>query len=538
MLNDTSEINQQSMPVRNFLRRQQDVNNLAYKRNSTEKPVNLGPERPISEYDNITHASVTQYPFADLKFRFDYSPSTSTIMNNLENSSDVRSNNNKETTTLPVNHHQYENVLDTLQLRNQQRESDQQVKMNQNDAHSSLSPQRSVMSDAKSSFFGLNKAQEKSSTQEEFEKLIDDMSNARILLENPNPHYVNVPSNETTERKEKDMQTSKEQSMSATSSASGSSSTTATPSSSPLRQDRKGNCRKNSESSSRSKSPKFMLPETTTLPSTPSQAVYMSTTVPQNIKGQNIMGRHKPTRTSLRHSRMIVTSKHFHGPRYTNLLNIHFVWLAKFFLFLKIVIGISLLTLGGWICLFANSTPIQQNPFWSGLIIIISGLLGLYLLSLKRTRSKLKANFFWFLKMNASVIIVMSVFLTTLALIYASFHFVSLKSDRKKCFPENVFINSSSCICVFNVNSDFNISREFSVENHTDSSGIIDLPNDGNIVHFRDLSCNELETWTHILLTSMILNFLGLFFSVCYMTQFIFGCKRRKRFYTTVRTAV
>lgn len=39
----------------------------------------------------------------------------------------------------------------------------------------------------------------------------------------------------------------------------------------------------------------------------------MSTTVPQNIKGQNIMGRHKPTRHSLRHSRMIVTSKHFQG---------------------------------------------------------------------------------------------------------------------------------------------------------------------------------------------------------------------------------
>lgn len=39
----------------------------------------------------------------------------------------------------------------------------------------------------------------------------------------------------------------------------------------------------------------------------------MSTTVPQNIKGQNIMGRHKPTRQSLRHSRHIVTSKHFQG---------------------------------------------------------------------------------------------------------------------------------------------------------------------------------------------------------------------------------
>ncbi|XP_032594134.1 uncharacterized protein LOC6564783 isoform X2 [Drosophila grimshawi] len=40
----------------------------------------------------------------------------------------------------------------------------------------------------------------------------------------------------------------------------------------------------------------------------PSQAVYMSTTVPQNIKGMKIAGRHTPTRNSLRHSRMIVVN--------------------------------------------------------------------------------------------------------------------------------------------------------------------------------------------------------------------------------------
>lgn len=138
--------------------------------------------------------------------------------------------------------------------------------------------------------------------------------------------------------------------------------------------------------------------------------------------------------------------------------------------------------------------------------------------------------------MNASVIIIMSVFLTTLALIYASFHFISITSDNKKCFPENVFINSSSCICVFNVNSDSIVTREMVVDRHLDSSGNIDLPDSSNIVHFRDLSCNELTTWTHILLTSMILNFIALVLSVAFMTQFIFGCKRRrKRTYVSVR---
>lgn len=137
--------------------------------------------------------------------------------------------------------------------------------------------------------------------------------------------------------------------------------------------------------------------------------------------------------------------------------------------------------------------------------------------------------------MNASVIIVMSVFLTTLALIYASFHYISIESDNKKCFPENVFINSSSCICIFNVNPGANVSRE-SIETQTDSYGRLDLPDGGNIVHFRDLSCNELSTWAHILLASMVLNLAGLVLSVCFMTQFIFGCKkRRKRSYVSVR---
>lgn len=35
----------------------------------------------------------------------------------------------------------------------------------------------------------------------------------------------------------------------------------------------------------------------------------MSTTVPQNIKGCNISGSHLPTRSSLRHSRMLVGGK-------------------------------------------------------------------------------------------------------------------------------------------------------------------------------------------------------------------------------------
>ena len=140
--------------------------------------------------------------------------------------------------------------------------------------------------------------------------------------------------------------------------------------------------------------------------------------------------------------------------------------------------------------------------------------------------------------MNATVIIILAVFLTTLALIYATFHYVSLTSDNKRCFPENIFVNSSSCICVFNVNKDEVLSREL-IRNDSqgtmDSSGHIDIADGGNVVHFRDLSCNELSTWANILLSSMILNLIGLILAVCYLTQFIFGCKRKRRTYLTVR---
>jgi hypothetical protein len=242
------------MSVRKFLRRETDVNHS--RSNSTVNASEL--ERPLSEYDNIKPpTSQTHFPLGDIKFRFDDLPSTTkAIMNssNNVNPSAVHYNNrngSQQTTTLPA---RYENVLDTLQMRNK-RESNQQVKMNQNDERS---PSRSVMSDAKSSFFGLN--QQQSSAVDEFDRLIEDIGNATIVSNDQN-QYVNLPN---------EFQSSSQEKVSATSSASGSSSTTATPSASPTRQERTGSSRKNSEGSNRSKSPKFMLPEVTS-PSSMSQ---------------------------------------------------------------------------------------------------------------------------------------------------------------------------------------------------------------------------------------------------------------------------
>lgn len=253
------------MSVRNFLRRQTDVNHSSSNARTNQNQI-ASDNRPLSEYDNIKPtASQTHFPLGEIKFRFDDSPfpTTDIIMNNnTSNSSAVHYNNNndnKQTTTLPA--HQYENVLETLQMRNK-RESDQQVvKTNQIDEQSPL--QKSVMSVAKSSFFGLNDDQQ--TADDDFDKLIEDIGNSTIVSSDRN-QYVNVMPNESPDESKAQ---SIQDKVSATSSASGSSSTTVTPSSSPTRQERTESSRKNSEGSNRSKSPKFMLPESS--PSSPSQ---------------------------------------------------------------------------------------------------------------------------------------------------------------------------------------------------------------------------------------------------------------------------
>jgi hypothetical protein len=225
------------MPVNNNLCSQADVVAPQNQFLASKKPGISEPERPLSEYDNIKPASTSQGPFTvgfgDITFRFDDSLSKSGSMSSTAVS---YINEDKQTTALPQ--HQYENVLATLQMRNN-RESDQQVSPNRSENRPS--PPRSAMSDAKSIFFGLDR--QKSAPD-------DDHQYINLLPEEPKV----VPISDK---------------MSATSSASGSSSTTATPSASPTRDNESGSQRKFSEGSVRSKSPKFMLPELA--PSSPTQ---------------------------------------------------------------------------------------------------------------------------------------------------------------------------------------------------------------------------------------------------------------------------
>lgn len=232
--------------VKDYLRRQADVNHFpSTSSRSSHNPNSPEIERPLSEYDNLS-ISTLQSQLADIKFRFD------DISPNMSSSQQNSNNNNNIPSTIP----KYENVIDTVQMRNKRENDQRQVNMDQSDGGGTHSISRPVMSEAKSSFFGLNSSAVNASTpnnkDDELEKLIEDCANIKIVSSNDIQQYVNLITNDVDGVK-----------ASPTSSASGSSAVTASPSATPTRDERK-----NSEASSnRSKSPKFILPENSSTPS-------------------------------------------------------------------------------------------------------------------------------------------------------------------------------------------------------------------------------------------------------------------------------
>ena len=126
----------------------------------------------------------------------------------------------------------------------------------------------------------------------------------------------------------------------------------------------------------------------------------MSTTVPQNFGKNDIIGRHKPTRSSLRHSRMLVVNKNYHQrfPKH-NSLNLDHIRFCRTMLIMKIVLGFSITSFGLFLLLWSPSTETKDNPYWSGTFLVLSGSLFLGLLEFRRiSGNRFKENLFYFLK--------------------------------------------------------------------------------------------------------------------------------------------
>ncbi|XP_055603169.1 uncharacterized protein LOC129751590 [Uranotaenia lowii] len=314
--------------------------------------------------------------------------------------------------------------------------------------------------------------------------------------------------------------------------------------------------------------------------SAPSEAVYMTTTVPQNFSknSTSLIGRHKPTRSSLRHSRMLVVNKTFHQ-RYPkgNSLNLRHIRLSKTLMVLKIIIGALLTLMGMTIIVWSPNTHTKDNPYWSGMVLVLSGTLFLILFDFKRRPSnRLRENCYNFIRVNALVILLLTIFFTMLAFIYALIHSTYLSSSQLLCEPEYKFnINSSSCVCLIDTRStpmteendtseaselrgsDFlldedgtpgRINRTLADRNKAVISGI-DLRRtaqnleEQGITHmeYRDFNCSEvLGIWYYFTLCSTMLNSIGCLLAAAFLVIYSIECLWRRELnevkYVGVRT--
>ncbi|XP_066592553.1 uncharacterized protein [Prorops nasuta] len=112
----------------------------------------------------------------------------------------------------------------------------------------------------------------------------------------------------------------------------------------------------------------------------PSMTNCLSTTVPVNLAASQIAGRHTPTRNSLRHSRMIVMHRSGQRTRKSLPPLLHHGRLARCLAALQTILGVAVTSLSLWLLLWAPNLPLLDNPYWSGLPLLLSGSFGICLL--------------------------------------------------------------------------------------------------------------------------------------------------------------
>ncbi|XP_065160619.1 uncharacterized protein [Atheta coriaria] len=242
----------------------------------------------------------------------------------------------------------------------------------------------------------------------------------------------------------------------------------------------------------------------------PTQTISLLTTVPQNITPANIAGRHAPTRHSLRHSRMIVMNRLNTVPTKTTPPMIRFHKLAKVLVALQFVLGICVCAIAFWIYLFAPNINERDIPYWSGIPLVISGLIGFLLLFCTRRRPK---NAF------AHSIKILSVFLSTvagvislIASVFACIHLMGLLFMA--CEPQ-VHLNNT-CLCT--------------LSNSTSLPAFIEQQH-----HYADLQCHELNNFfVFLMIGSCGANLIGALVALWYV--YLHWSSRYLYAYTKVQT--
>ncbi|XP_043666179.1 uncharacterized protein LOC122628210 [Vespula pensylvanica] len=246
----------------------------------------------------------------------------------------------------------------------------------------------------------------------------------------------------------------------------------------------------------------------------PSMANCLSTTVPVNLAASQIAGRHTPTRNSLRHSRMIVLNRS--GQRAQKFLPplVYHRQLARCLAALQTILGIAITSLSLWLLLWAPNLPITDNPYWSGMPLLLSGSFGVCLLCcFKKEYPGMSPGFCLTLTKAISTLLAISASVAcVLACISATMHLAHLM--RLECTPARVL--NATCVCRPREQANVTVSEAS--------------------VKYMDLNCPEVESiLTILLIFSSTCNAFGAIVAGWY--SYLHWSTRRKRpKYVPVRT--
>ncbi|ETN64664.1 hypothetical protein AND_003588 [Anopheles darlingi] len=418
---------------------------------------------------------------------------------------------------------------------------------------------------ARSDFFGLSSPLERTTVADGQEERKDDQNVRTPPAPSPPPPLAPAPAASSTPVSAKTTAaptTDDAVDMSALEASASPNSTQSTvqlsPAESPVLQQQHPTTPRSSRPNSTIKTITIQLPPDATIHrGSPSEAVYMTTTVPQNFakNASTLIGRHKPTRSSLRHSRMLLqnNSKGYQQQRYQrgNSLNLRHLRLSKGLMVLQILIGALLSLIGLTIMVWSPSTHTKDNPYWSGLTLILCGTLFLVLFAFKRSdrrvlgnggkdpattadrpapmsRNCFRENCFHVLRVNALVVLVLTIFFTLLAFIYALIHATNLSSPDLRCLPEFSFnVNASTCVCTLDPHALPEGPAGTGGEPGPVSTNR-SLEEDGHRLEYRDFNCNEvLGIWYYVTIVSTVLNSLGCLLAASFLLIYGIECMRR-----------
>ncbi|KAH8278144.1 hypothetical protein KR018_003497 [Drosophila ironensis] len=237
----------------------------------------------------------------------------------------------------------------------------------------------------------------------------------------------------------------------------------------------------------------------------PSQAVYMCTTVPQNMKSMKITGRHTPTRNSLRHSRMIMVNHKNHDTYSTHIRNLN---LSRQLLITQLAVGLLIVSLSILILFLAPFATVLINPYLSGLSLLLGSGAGLLLLGMdQRTDQRRPNSCRKILVAESYVFSVLALMFCGMALVCTAYEFAELK---QACGSEMGGSFLESCTC---------------------AAGSNDAQ---SMIHELDSCKSSWITWKYILVYSMALNVLGILATFMFLMIFILSRRSGQQIYTSV----